>query len=145
MGQSVTFDQGTHKVLPRGLGAGACTRACTLHLHPPLQHPPLQPRRTSPRLSAACVLHPYRTPCCLVLQYKFIVDGQWRHDPNLTSMYDDQGNINNVLEVQVRWAVHAVQPQQKNHSSTATAAQHMHHVAAVAAVAACLPACVAVC
>lgn len=33
-------------------------------------------------------------------QYKFIVDGQWRHDPNLTSMYDDQGNINNVLEVQ---------------------------------------------
>ena len=35
-----------------------------------------------------------------VYQYKFIVDGQWRHDPNLTSMYDDQGNINNVLEVQ---------------------------------------------
>eukprot|EP00890_Picochlorum_soloecismus_P004216 jgi/Picsp_1/4796/NSC_02164-R1_snf1-related protein kinase regulatory subunit beta-2 len=35
-----------------------------------------------------------------VYQYKFIVDGQWRHDPNLTSMYDDQGNINNVVEVQ---------------------------------------------
>lgn len=35
-----------------------------------------------------------------VYQYKFIVDGQWRHDPNLTCMYDDQGNINNVLEVQ---------------------------------------------
>ncbi|KAL4859538.1 SNF1-related protein kinase regulatory subunit beta-2 [Chlorella vulgaris] len=35
-----------------------------------------------------------------VYQYKFIVDGQWRHDPNLTSMYDDQGNINNVMEVQ---------------------------------------------
>ena len=28
------------------------------------------------------------------------MDGQWRHDPNLTSMYDDCGNINNVLEVQ---------------------------------------------
>lgn len=35
-----------------------------------------------------------------VYQYKFIVDGQWRHDPNSTCMYDDQGNINNVLEVQ---------------------------------------------
>ncbi|PSC67363.1 SNF1-related kinase regulatory subunit beta-2 isoform B [Micractinium conductrix] len=35
-----------------------------------------------------------------VYQYKFIVDGQWRHDPNLPSMYDDMGNINNVLEVQ---------------------------------------------
>lgn len=33
-------------------------------------------------------------------QYKFIVDGLWRHDPNLQCMYDDQGNINNVLEVQ---------------------------------------------
>jgi 5'-AMP-activated protein kinase regulatory beta subunit len=35
-----------------------------------------------------------------VYQYKFIVDGLWRHDPNLPSMYDDMGNINNVLEVQ---------------------------------------------
>jgi 5'-AMP-activated protein kinase regulatory beta subunit len=35
-----------------------------------------------------------------VYQYKFIVDGQWRHDPNLPSMYDDMGNINNVMEVQ---------------------------------------------
>ena len=35
-----------------------------------------------------------------VYQYKFIVDGQWRHDPNLPCIYDDQGNINNVMEVQ---------------------------------------------
>lgn len=35
-----------------------------------------------------------------VYQYKFIVDGMWRHDPALPSMFDDQGNINNVLEVQ---------------------------------------------
>jgi 5'-AMP-activated protein kinase regulatory beta subunit len=35
-----------------------------------------------------------------VYQYKFIVDGQWRHDPNQPCVYDDQGNINNVLEVQ---------------------------------------------
>lgn len=40
--------------------------------------------------------------CLAPVQYKFIVDGQWRHDPNLPSMYDDMGNINNVLEVQVR-------------------------------------------
>lgn len=35
-----------------------------------------------------------------VYQYKFIVDGSWRHDPNLPCMYDDIGNINNVMEVQ---------------------------------------------
>ena len=28
------------------------------------------------------------------------MDGVWKHDPNLPSMYDDMGNINNVLEVQ---------------------------------------------
>ena len=43
-----------------------------------------------------CPLFPPSAP-----QYKFIVDSQWRHDPNLPSMYDDMGNINNVLEVQV--------------------------------------------
>lgn len=43
-----------------------------------------------------CHLFPLSAP-----QYKFIVDSQWRHDPNLPSMYDDMGNINNVLEVQV--------------------------------------------
>ena len=35
-----------------------------------------------------------------VYQYKFIVDGQWRHDPNLPWIHDDQGNLNNVLTVQ---------------------------------------------
>lgn len=35
-----------------------------------------------------------------IYQYKFIVDGMWRHDPALPSMFDDQGNVNNVLEVQ---------------------------------------------
>ena len=45
--------------------------------------------------------HPPAHPPAHPPQYKFIVDGQWRHDPNLPSMYDDMGNINNVLEVQV--------------------------------------------
>jgi 5'-AMP-activated protein kinase, regulatory beta subunit len=35
-----------------------------------------------------------------VYQYKYIVDGQWRYAPNLPAMYDDIGNINNVIEVQ---------------------------------------------
>eukprot|EP01025_Chloroclados_australasicus_P024983 TRINITY_DN25011_c0_g1_i2.p1 TRINITY_DN25011_c0_g1~~TRINITY_DN25011_c0_g1_i2.p1 ORF type:complete len:270 (-),score=38.80 TRINITY_DN25011_c0_g1_i2:321-1130(-) len=35
-----------------------------------------------------------------VYQYKFKVDEQWRHDPNRPAVYDDDGNINNVLEVQ---------------------------------------------
>eukprot|EP01026_Neomeris_dumetosa_P074222 TRINITY_DN7703_c0_g2_i1.p2 TRINITY_DN7703_c0_g2~~TRINITY_DN7703_c0_g2_i1.p2 ORF type:complete len:265 (-),score=32.53 TRINITY_DN7703_c0_g2_i1:814-1608(-) len=35
-----------------------------------------------------------------VYQYKFKVDDQWKHDPNRPAVYDDDGNINNVLEVQ---------------------------------------------
>eukprot|EP01023_Acetabularia_acetabulum_P054680 TRINITY_DN6197_c0_g1_i7.p1 TRINITY_DN6197_c0_g1~~TRINITY_DN6197_c0_g1_i7.p1 ORF type:complete len:275 (-),score=42.51 TRINITY_DN6197_c0_g1_i7:330-1154(-) len=35
-----------------------------------------------------------------VYQYKFQVDDEWRHDPNRPAVYDDDGNINNVLEVQ---------------------------------------------
>jgi hypothetical protein len=53
----------------------------------------------------------------LLLQYKFIVDGQWRHDPNLTSMYDDQGNINNVMEVQVRYCTAQMQHNGCTHRS----------------------------
>jgi hypothetical protein len=33
-------------------------------------------------------------------QYKFIVDGEWRYDPNQPAMYDEIGNVNNVMEVQ---------------------------------------------
>jgi 5'-AMP-activated protein kinase, regulatory beta subunit len=38
------------------------------------------------------------TPPCL--QYKFIVDGNWTYDPNQPAMFDEMGNVNNVLEVQ---------------------------------------------
>jgi 5'-AMP-activated protein kinase regulatory beta subunit len=34
------------------------------------------------------------------LQYKFIVDGDWKHDPNQRAMRDENGNVNNVIEVQ---------------------------------------------
>ncbi|CAD7696781.1 unnamed protein product [Ostreobium quekettii] len=34
-----------------------------------------------------------------VYQYKFIVDGEWKYDPNQAAMYDEIGNVNNVLEV----------------------------------------------
>jgi 5'-AMP-activated protein kinase, regulatory beta subunit len=52
-----------------------------------------------------------RDHCCLgpavpgvftnvtTLQYKYIVDGNWTYDPNLPAMYDDLGNINNLIEV----------------------------------------------
>jgi len=36
---------------------------------------------------------------CCVVQYKFIVDGDWKYDPNQQAMYDEIGNINNVKEV----------------------------------------------
>ena len=34
-----------------------------------------------------------------VYQYKFIVDGVWRYAPDQAAMYDEMGNINNVIEV----------------------------------------------
>lgn len=33
------------------------------------------------------------------LQFKFIVDGDWRYDPWLPIARDEIGNLNNVLEV----------------------------------------------
>ena len=33
-------------------------------------------------------------------QYKFIVDDEWKYAPDQTAMYDEAGNVNNVLEVQ---------------------------------------------
>jgi 5'-AMP-activated protein kinase regulatory beta subunit len=38
--------------------------------------------------------------CTAALQYKFIVDGDWKHDPNQRAMRDENGNVNNVIEVQ---------------------------------------------
>ncbi|GBG70064.1 hypothetical protein CBR_g4892 [Chara braunii] len=35
-----------------------------------------------------------------IYQYKFIVDEQWRFAPDLPSIHDEMGNVNNVLEVQ---------------------------------------------
>ena len=35
-----------------------------------------------------------------VYQYKFIVDGTWKYAPDQSAVYDEMGNINNVLEVQ---------------------------------------------
>mmetsp|Transcript_23690 Transcript_23690/g.56546 ORF Transcript_23690/g.56546 Transcript_23690/m.56546 type:complete len:273 (-) Transcript_23690:203-1021(-) len=35
-----------------------------------------------------------------VYQYKFIVDGEWKYDPEQPAMFDEIGNVNNVLEVQ---------------------------------------------
>lgn len=54
-----------------------------LNLHPvPL--PPLRPAPPTPP-------HPH--------QYKFIVDGEWKYDPNQPAMFDEMRNVNNVIEV----------------------------------------------
>lgn len=34
------------------------------------------------------------------MQYKFIVDGDWKYDPNQPAMYDEMNNVNNAIEVQ---------------------------------------------
>eukprot|EP00955_Chlamydomonas_euryale_P100043 365255-Chlamydomonas_euryale.AAC.22 len=33
------------------------------------------------------------------VKYKFIVDGEWKYDPNQPAMFDEMGNVNNVIEV----------------------------------------------
>jgi 5'-AMP-activated protein kinase regulatory beta subunit len=37
--------------------------------------------------------------CCALVQYKFIVDGEWKYAPEQPAMYDERGNVNNVVEV----------------------------------------------
>ena len=45
-----------------------------------------------------CLLPPPPPPRTLK-QYKFIVDGEWKYDPNQPAMFDEMGNVNNVIEV----------------------------------------------
>ena len=35
-----------------------------------------------------------------VYQFKFIVDGTWKYAPDQTAIFDEMGNVNNVVEVQ---------------------------------------------
>lgn len=100
---------GVYQVRGRGRGGRSSQTLNSLHAATCAAAPPSTP------VALLSCSHPAQQPGCLALmmplqrpppcvpraQYKFIVDGLWRHDPNLTSMYDDMGNINNVLEVQV--------------------------------------------
>ena len=62
------------------------------------------------RLHYVCThLRPARLPAlqsfmlraaCYVLQYKFVVDGEWQCASDQPAVSDDRGNVNNVLEVQ---------------------------------------------
>lgn len=36
-----------------------------------------------------------------VYQYRFLVDGQWRHSPDQPWDQDDLGNAHNILDLQV--------------------------------------------
>lgn len=57
--------------------------------------------QATPSLFAHYLLSPYHPPLLpLCIQYKFIVDGDWKYDPNQPAMYDEIGNVNNVIEVQ---------------------------------------------
>ena len=53
-------------------------------------------------LKAAAYSRSICTPklnCVLQLQYKFKVDGEWRYDPLAPLARDQEGNLNNVLEL----------------------------------------------
>ena len=41
-----------------------------------------------------------RSPSAPAVQYKFIVDGEWKYAPDQPAMHDERGIINNVVEVQ---------------------------------------------
>ena len=36
----------------------------------------------------------------MLVQYKYIVNGGYRYDPVLSAIYDEDNNVNNILEVQ---------------------------------------------
>lgn len=40
-----------------------------------------------------------------VYQYRFLVDGLWRHSPDLPWEQDDSGNAYNVLDLQVTFFI----------------------------------------
>jgi hypothetical protein len=42
---------------------------------------------------------PLTLRCLAAAQYKFIVDGEWKYAPEQPAMYDERGNVNNVVEV----------------------------------------------
>ncbi len=54
-----------------------------------------------PRLSCSRSPACTRSHCAVrrAAQYKFIVDGEWKYDPNQPAMFDGMGNVNNVIEV----------------------------------------------
>lgn len=53
--------------------------------------------RPSPLPSGSCFASP--VACRSYHQYKFIVDGEWRHDESQPFMPDPLGNVNNWLFV----------------------------------------------
>lgn len=55
--------------------------------------------RYAPPSHRSCVAKPNRTALPSPLQYKFIVDGEWKYDPNQPAMFDEMRNVNNVIEV----------------------------------------------
>ncbi len=59
--------------------------------------PASPPSRAS--LTALVVRSRIVPPCRTPLQYKFIVDGEWKYDPNQPAMFDEMRNVNNVIEV----------------------------------------------
>ena len=60
-----------------------------------------------------CLLPPPPPPRTLT-QYKFIVDGEWKYDPNQPAMFDEMGNVNNVIEVGTGTAGGGAQPSMHN-------------------------------
>ena len=50
-------------------------------------------------LDCTCQHLPDQHTALHTLQYKFVVDGEWKYAPDQAAMYDEGGNVNNVLEV----------------------------------------------
>ena len=71
--------------------------AALLCVKPPgsscIRYPPQTARL--PALQSSTLTAP-----CYVLQYKFVVDGEWQCASDQPAVSDDRGNVNNVLEVQ---------------------------------------------
>ncbi len=46
-----------------------------------------------PHIPMCTTVHPLTQNALPSSQYKFIVDGEWKYDPNQPAMFDEMGNV----------------------------------------------------
>lgn len=89
----------SHSAYVRALGAKTCTLFATRPSHRVPATLVIACVQAFPSIAAHRNLLDTRFLMCRYHQYKFIVDGEWRHDDTMPFMPDPLGNVNNWLYV----------------------------------------------